>query len=117
MDGRCYGDVPEYCKADIDKVGDSIPDMRPAIAPARPRASAPRAKSSGSLLGNIFAKVAIGVATNLIAGNTGGGYTGGGNTGSGQTFVSYDTSGGGGGGFDTSSFWAPISSAASDPIQ
>jgi hypothetical protein len=117
--GKAYADLPEYCRDDFEKVAGAIPDLRPAAVTTSVPSRHSRGsgyKRAGRLLGKILVKVAILVATNLIAGNNGGRQTfssSGTFGGGGQTFVSPPA----GGGLDTSGFWDPINSAASDPIQ
>jgi hypothetical protein len=87
------------------------PVIRNSLAPPQQAAR----RRSSSQLGMSFLKGALQVTTAVLKAenamnNAGGGGGGGGN----MTFVDVNS---GGGGMDMSSFWAPINSAASDPIQ
>ncbi|KAL9091436.1 MAG: hypothetical protein Q9165_004822 [Trypethelium subeluteriae] len=136
-DGECYGNIPDEWREKCQPVTTSVieyiknpPKPKPTVvhqAPARNVTSNPttrvraptslpanRKRQSGGL-GKMLFKSALNIGTAILKAeatvNNAGGYGGGGG---GANFMPFDTSSNN---FDMSSFWAPINSAAQDPIQ
>lgn len=103
--GDSYAHIPESWHADFEKFAADFRQMcqRPSVS----HAPAGRSHSTAGLLGKAIVKGIIGGLVNANNNNNGGG---------GQYFASPGVNTGAGS-FDMSSFWQPIQSAASDPIQ
>lgn len=104
LGGGCAGSVPTSC---FDKYEQFAADWKQSETR---RPSAPRKNSSSVSIGRSLIK-GLGLVSTLLNaadGNNGGGGGGGG----GQNFVTNNNFG-----TDSSAFWSPIQSAASDPIQ
>ena len=88
----------------------------PAARVRAPVSTPVRHKRQSSGLGKMLFKSALSIGTSIlkaeVRANNAGGFGGGG--GGGADFMNFDTSSSN---FDMSSFWAPINSAAQDPIQ
>ena len=107
LGGGCAGSVPTSC---FDKYQQFAADWKQSQAR---RPSAQRNHSSSVSIGRSLVK-GLGLVNTLLNaanGNYNGGGGGGGGSG-GQTFVPNNNPG-----MDSSTFWSPIQSAASDPVQ
>ncbi len=104
LNGGCAGSVPTSC---FDKYEQFAADWKQSRLR---RPSAPRNHSSSASVGRSLIKGLKLVNSLLNAAN--GNNIGGGGGGGGQAFVTNNNFG-----TDSSAFWPPIQSAASDPIQ
>ena len=105
LDGGCAGGVPTNC---FDKYEQFAADWKQSRTR---RPSAPRNQSSSVSIGRSLIK-GLGLVNTLLNAANGNNGGGGGGGGGGQNFVTNNNSGA-----DSSNFWSPIQSAASDPIQ
>ena len=109
LSGGCAGSVPTGCSDQYEQFAADWKQSR-----TRRPAGAPRSLSGSVAIGRSLIK-GLKLVNSLVnaANGNGGGQTFG--SGGGQGFV--PGGGSGTGGFDAASFWAPIQSAASDPVQ